>query len=164
MPRVPLVLTVLTLLQAAAPKKPVRATTDCKVTRIVDGDTIECAKLGSVRLIGIDAPERDEGDFYKESREALAALVKVRSTVQLERDVEDRDRYGRALRYVWVDGELVNWIMVSEGYAKAYRYPPNVQYAKAISAAQREAEEEELGLWEDGAFACLASDRRRKRC
>ncbi len=146
------------------PPKAARATTDCRVTRVVDGDTVHCDGLGSVRLIGIDAPERSQPPFYARSRDALLRLVPVGTRVALERDVEARDRNGRALGYLWLDGELVNWRLVQEGFAVTLTYPPNVQYADALAAAQRDAVRAKRGLWADDGFSCQPLQHRRGRC
>ncbi len=71
------------------------------MAQVIDGDTIVIEGGHHVRYIGIDASERDE-PLYREAKEANGALVKGK-TVRLERDVSDRDRYGRLLRYVYED-------------------------------------------------------------
>lgn len=157
------------VLQACAPKPrgpaaPARATTECRITRVVDGDTVHCRGLGSVRLIGIDAPERDQRPFSDVSRRALEQLAPVGAVVRLERDVEARDRFDRALGYLWRNGELVNWRMVHDGFAVTLTYPPNVQYVDALAAAQRDARATRRGLWADDGFACIPLEHRRGRC
>ncbi|MGH7428630.1 MAG: SgcJ/EcaC family oxidoreductase, partial [Candidatus Methylomirabilaceae bacterium] len=79
----------------SGPPRPVRATSDCTITRIVDGDTIECGRRGRIRLIGIDTPEADQEPFGSQATAALSALIQPGSAVQLELDVETRDRYDR---------------------------------------------------------------------
>lgn len=148
----------------AGPARPRRATTECRVARIIDGDTIECSPLGRIRLIGIDAPEESQKPFGAAAAEALQSLVPVGSGVELERDVELRDRYGRLLGYLWADGRLVNWLMVREGWAVTLTYPPNVQYVEALRDAQRSAQAERRGLWAVDGFACLPRDHRQGRC
>ena len=67
--------------------------------------------------------------------------------MDLEFDVERRDRYGRTLAYVWIGDELLNRTLVAEGYATVTTYPPNVKYVDRFTAAQREAREAGLGVW-----------------
>ena len=67
--------------------------------------------------------------------------------VELRKDVSDRDKYGRLLRYVFVDGIFVNKELVQEGFASAWAYPPDVKYQDEISAAQTEAQKNKAGLW-----------------
>lgn len=146
------------------PAAPVRTTTECVITRIIDGDTVDCQPGGRVRLIGMDTPEQGQRPYFEQATEAVAALIPRGSTVQLELDVEPRDRYGRILAYLWKDDQLVNWIMVREGWAVLLTYPPNVQYVDWFSRAQSLAREEQRGLWATGGFDCLPADRRARRC
>lgn len=123
----------------------------CTVTNVVDGDTIDvgsCADAGRVRLILIDAPELSGGArcFSKESTDYVAARLLGR-VVGLERDVSNVDRFGRYLRYAWVDGELFNERMVRDGYAALAVYPPDVKYRDRIAAAEAEAKAANRGLW-----------------
>jgi len=96
----------------SGPPGPVRQTSTCVISRVVDGDTIECSGVGRIRLIGMDTPEMSQGPYGALATEALAELTPVGSTVELELDVEPRDRYGRLLAYVWANGLMVNWALV----------------------------------------------------
>lgn len=124
--------------------------------RVVDGDTI-IVRLPNgarerVRYIGIDTPEtvHPEKPVEYMGREASAYNSKlVRSgELRLELDVEERDRHGRLLAYVWAGDVFVNQELVRAGYAQVSTYPPNVKYQDVFLAAQREAREKGLGLWE----------------
>lgn len=115
------------------------------VTHVIDGDTIEIEGGYHVRYIGIDTPEIGEL-YYGKAAEANRNLVEGKK-VHLEKDVEDKDEYGRLLRYVWVDDTMVNAELVSSGYAYSYSYPPNVKYQAYFLQLEREAREQELGLW-----------------
>lgn len=115
------------------------------VTRVIDGDTIEIGGGERVRYIGIDTPEVGE-PYYQEATEANRNLVEGRK-VRLEKDVEDRDEYGRLLRYVWVNDTMVNAELVRSGYAYSYSYRPNIRYQEYILQAEKEAREQKLGLW-----------------
>ncbi|MCX8024689.1 MAG: thermonuclease family protein, partial [Thermanaerothrix sp.] len=122
-----------------------------KVTRVIDGDTIEVEINGArfkVRYIGIDTPESTTQIEYfgKEAAARNQALVGGRE-VTLIKDVSETDRYGRLLRYVLVDKMFVNYELVRGGYANALRYPPDVACADVFQAAERQAREEGLGLW-----------------
>lgn len=148
----------------SGPARPRRETVSCTVTRIVDGDTIECASTGRVRLIGMDTPELSQPPFGRRASTALAALIPVGSEVRLEQDVGARDRSGRLLAYIWAGNTMVNWRMVREGWAVLLTYPPNVQYVDAFTDAERRAREEGRGLWATGGFDCRPVDRRGNRC
>jgi len=118
------------------------------VEKVVDGDTIMLRNGELVRLIGIDAPERGEKCFL-EAKNYLERFVAGR-TVLLERDVENRDRYGRLLRYVLVDGVNVNVEMVRQGFAKAYHIGANRKYERIIVQAEKTALRKGLQCWLDG--------------
>jgi endonuclease YncB( thermonuclease family) len=148
----------------AGPAAPVRATRPCRIARIVDGDTVQCDGIGPVRLIGVDAPERDQGAFGPAAADALADLLPRGSTVGLEPDVTARDQFGRVLGYLWREGRLVNWEMVRRGWAVTLTWPPNVQYASALSDAERLAERGRVGLWAHGGLECRPADHRAGKC
>ena len=65
----------------------------------------------------------------------------------LEKDVSETDRYGRLLRYVYVDDAMVNAVLVQEGYAQVSTYPPDVRYVDDFLALQRDAMDVGRGLW-----------------
>lgn len=121
------------------------------VTRVVDGDTIVIEGGKKVRYIGIDTPETVDPRkpvqcFGKEASARNKELV-LGKRVRLEKDITDADKYGRLLRYVYVDDEFVNLRLVEDGFAFSYTYPPDVKYQKKITKAQRQAREEKRGLW-----------------
>jgi len=140
----------------------------CRVTRIIDGDTFECAQRGmrfSVRLLGMDTPELAQRPFGAQARRALARHLPVRQSVILDMDVRETDRYGRVLAYVWNDSALmVNEELLREGVALVDIQPPNVKYAEVLRAAAREAREGSAGFWATPGFDCPPAEFRRKRC
>lgn len=148
----------------SGPTAPRRQTVACTVTRITDGDGIVCNRIGRVRLIGIDTPEMDQRPFGQQAAAALGEMIRVGSIVQLEPDVEARDRFGRVLAYVWVGRAMANWRMVREGWAVLLTYQPNVQYVEALTDAVGRAREEKRGLWATGGLDCSPPDHRRQRC
>lgn len=129
-----------------------------EVLRVVDGDTIEImfqGKKESVRLIGVDTPEtvHPSKPVQPYGPEA-SAFTKDRLTgkrVGLEFDVEQRDRYGRLLAYVWLGDQMFNEVLVKEGYAQIATFPPNVKYVDLFTRVQKEAREANRGLWGLGA-------------
>lgn len=143
---------------------PATAVEECTVTRLVDGDTLECAPAGRIRLTGIDAPERSQGPHHKAVMTAMARMLPVGSRVRLEGDREPRDRYRRRLAYIWHGGEMVNRRLVREGWALSVRFPPNVRHAASLDSAERLAREERRGLWAVDGFACRPQEHRRRRC
>ncbi len=128
--------------------------TEYRVTRIIDGDTIEVQKgiyLYTVRYIGIDTPETVHPSkpveyFGKEASEKNRELVESKA-VRLEKDVSETDKYGRLLRYVWFDDLMVNAELVRLGYAQVVTYPPDVKYQDLFLKLQKEARDAGRGLW-----------------
>lgn len=136
----------------------------CTVASVTDGDTIRCTDGTRVRLLGIDSPERAQGDEYHSARAALLRYLPPGETVRLEHDVRPLDQYRRTLAYVWAGDTLVNEAMVREGWAVLYTVPPNVRYVDRLRAAEREARDARRGLWRDGEVECRPADFRRDKC
>jgi micrococcal nuclease len=141
---------------------------DIAVVRVYDGDTIKVANGEKVRLVGIDTPESGENkklfrdaarsgqdiqDIMKMGRRASAftkGLLDGRR-VRLEFDIQQRDKYGRLLAYVYRvdDGLFINAEIVRSGYAYPMTIPPNVRHADEFKALFREARKAGKGLWAD---------------
>lgn len=142
-----------------APDRPTGPTEDATLVRVVDGDTIRVLVDGveeRVRYIGIDTPELNAGapatpDPYAAAATDANARLLAQGRLVLEKDVSERDRYGRLLRNAWVERDgawtLVNLALVAEGYAQVSTYPPDVKYVDVLVAAQRAAREDGRGLW-----------------
>jgi len=147
-----------------APKYAIKAT-EAKVVRCVDGDTIEVemdGKTEKVRLIGIDTPEtvhpsKPVEAYGKEASDYTKSKLEGK-TVFLEMDVQERDKYGRVLAYVWLyqpykidEGEIrakmFNAQLLLDGYAQISTYPPNVKYVDYFTECQKEARDGDKGLW-----------------
>jgi micrococcal nuclease len=132
------------------------STTDARVLRVVDGDTILVAvgaRQERVRYIGVDTPETVKPHtrvqcFGKRASAANRRLVDGRE-VRLVADVEARDRYGRLLAYVYRanDGLFVNEALIRGGYATTMSIAPNVRYADRFAALARQARDAGQGLW-----------------
>ncbi|MDQ2654736.1 MAG: thermonuclease family protein [Chloroflexota bacterium] len=125
-----------------------------------DGDTIEVwlnNRHERVRLVGIDTHEvgggyQQEECFGPEASRFLKALLNVGGEIWIERDIEDRDQYGRLLRWVWADfgtGQvyLLNEAMLRAGFAERYRNTPNDLYLEELLDAEAFAQDYQLGLW-----------------
>lgn len=122
------------------------------VARVIDGDTLVLENGETVRLIGVDAPEIGKngrpGQPYSEQAKAFVRRLAEGKAVRLERDAQERDRYGRLLAYVYLpDGTMLNERLLAEGYALKMTIPPNVRYAERLMAAERRARDEGRGLW-----------------
>jgi micrococcal nuclease len=125
-----------------------------RVVRVIDGDTILVSLDGReerVRYIGVDTPETVAPDrpvecFGAEASEANRKLV-AGKVVELERDVSERDQFGRLLRYVYVDGVFVNEELLRRGYATAVTFPPDVRESARFRDLERRARQAGQGLW-----------------
>ncbi len=104
-----------------------------------------------MRYIGVNTPEvhhptKGEQPGGREATEVNRSLVQGQ-TVRLELDVQERDRYGRLLTYVYVRDMMVNTELARRGYAQVMTVPPNIRYQERFLALQREAREQKRGLW-----------------
>ncbi|HMB17445.1 MAG TPA: thermonuclease family protein [Candidatus Paceibacterota bacterium] len=116
-----------------------------KVTKVIDGDSFVAENGEEVRLIGVDAPEYSQ-PYSKEAVNFLKGLI-LNEEVKLEKDIRNRDRYGRLLRYVYLEDMFVNLELVRFGYANIYSYPPDVKYQDQIIEAEKKAKQAEAGFW-----------------
>ncbi len=132
------------------------ASTAPLVTRVIDGDTIEVDIDGTiykVRYIGLDTPELDD------KRPELCALAQEATrynrklvegkTIRLEKDISETDRYGRLLRYVYVDDIFVNAELVRQGLAWAKVYEPDTKYQDYLEELEAEAKQASKGIWRE---------------
>lgn len=139
-----------------------------RVIRVVDGDTAVIRVKNQdqkVRFIGMDTPEynpkRDISEPWgKEATEFTRSLLENK-IVYLEKDASDTDKYGRWLRYIWLNppenpnhpsyeeikNKMVNGILVRNGYARAKEYKPDVKYTSIMRDIEKEAKIEKIGLW-----------------
>lgn len=134
-----------------------RATHDATpavVLRVLDGDTIEVrvdGRVEVVRLLGVDTPETHHPtkpvQCYGPEAAAYTEMRLLGRRVTLEDDVERRDLYDRRLAYVSIDGERFNDELLREGYARLLVIPPNGAHARAMLAAELDAQRVGRGLW-----------------
>ncbi len=140
------------------------ATIPAVVEKVVDGDTawfvLDGGAREKVRFIGVDTPESttQHEPFGKEAAAYTASLLGVGERVALELDVDERDRYGRLLAYVWLTPpataddrdartRMLNAMLVEKGFATVLTVPPNVEYVDVFVALQLEARTARRGLW-----------------
>jgi micrococcal nuclease len=129
-----------------------------RVARVVDGDTIRVALPSgeeAVRYIGIDTPESVKPgspvECFARRASAFNERLVAGERVRLVRDVEERDRYGRLLAYVYRarDGLFVNAELVRRGYATVATFPPNVAHERDFRRLARRARMSGRGLWSE---------------
>lgn len=151
---------------------------EAKVVNIIDGDTIDVVitngETERVRLILVDTPEskgkyEDNPEPYAIAAYEFTKTMLLDKTIWLEKGIEERDRYGRLLAYVWLDnvvlneeveeekevaiiGEKVgkitlNELLVKEGFARVAVFPPNTKYVDEMEKTQKNAKKNKKGLW-----------------
>lgn len=124
-----------------------------RVTRVIDGDTID-VRIGDisyrVRYIGVNTPESDQV-CYDEATDANAILVRDQ-TVTLVKDTSETDQYGRLLRYVYVGDTFVNASLVRDGWAESVEYPPDTARASEFRGLERDAAAANRGCHPSGIF------------
>ena len=129
---------------------------EAQLIRVVDGDTIVVEineKEYKVRLIGIDTPESVASQEYldkigKENTQTgidasnyTKKILENVTTIYLEKDVSDTDKYNRLLRYVWIEKpndinidtistQMLNGILLKNGIAQIATYQPDVKYVE----------------------------------
>lgn len=152
-----------------------------RVVEVHDGDTVSVIigkKKERVRLIGIDAPELSQRPWGARAKKHLKELLNLSGwRVTLEFDVEERDKYGRLLAYLWTTDErghpkkpqdflgppvLINLEMLKDGYAVLFTFPPNVKYVDALRDGQRLGREKGLGIWGKKGLKEMPEDYRRQ--
>ena len=131
------------------------ATAEWTVVRVVDGDTIDVARGGgdtdTIRLLGINTPETHHPtkpvECFGPEAAAFTEEHLTGRSVQLEDDIERRDRYGRRLAYVVVDGERFNDELLRRGYARLLVIEPNHAHARTMLSEELDAKRAGRGLW-----------------
>lgn len=125
-----------------------------KVERVVDGDTLRLADGRSVRLIGLNAPERARNGqaaqpFAEAARRRLQLLVEANGgRVGLRPGEPARDHYGRTLAHVYDDaGRNLEAQLLAEGLAYQVAFEPASGLVDCQRQAERQARGGRLGLW-----------------
>ena len=128
---------------------------EARVVRAVDGDTLVVAfadgHTDTIRVLGVDTPEthdpRKPVQCFGPEAAAYTARRLTGRVVRLESDVETRDRYGRRLAYVYLDGELFEDELLLRGYARLLVIQPNTAHARTLLTDELAARRDRRGLW-----------------
>ncbi len=133
-----------------------------KVVRVIDGDTYIISSGEKVRMLGIDAPEMSTY-FGNDAKLYLKHLIEGK-TVRIKDDImnQDKDRYGRLLRYTYLNNQDINLRMVCDGYAIAYT---RFKFSKKSSYihCQNTATKEKLGMWATKGASQLFKQKKEKK-
>ncbi len=142
---------------------------EARVVRVVDGDTVVANVDGveeKIRFVLVNTPEsvhpKKGVEYYGKEASDFTKMNLEDKTIYLEKDVSDRDRYGRMLRYIWlkrpatneptdeeIEQYMFNAILLKKGFANLSTFPPDVKYVDLFARLEREARENNLGLWGD---------------
>jgi endonuclease YncB( thermonuclease family) len=154
-------------------QKDIQKLTKVQILQVYDGDTAEVlfedGQKEKVRFLNIDTPEthhpRIGRQCYGSTASALTAKLLGKKTVYLERDIENKDKYDRLLRHIYLQNPekpneflFINLYLVGEGYAHTLIIKPNITNADIFTRAQDFAKSSGKGLWS----ACTESDFKRK--
>jgi micrococcal nuclease len=122
--------------------------TSAVIAQVTDGDTVQLEGGEKVRYLGVDTPETyGQVDCYGPEAKAFNTDLVEGQRVDLEYDAECRDKYGRLLAYVTLNGQMVNRVLLERGYARVLIIPPNGKYAEDFEELEREARSAGVGLW-----------------
>lgn len=136
---------------------------DTKISRIVDGDTVELSSGEKIRLIGVDTPEKfgevDTGEFEGVENKTCLKEYAYKATKFMEENLEskrvnmskdyllgNKGSYGRKLRYIENDGKDYNKILVKKGLARVYTEKSSIRMDSYIEE-KRQARQDKKGLW-----------------
>ena len=114
------------------------------IIEVLDGDTFVTETGEYVRLIGVDAPEKNKS-FYNASKDFLSLLI-LNKTIMLEADEDNKDKYGRLLRYAYAGNVSVNVELVKQGYAVPLFISPNFKHKPEIEQARNECLKNKVNL------------------
>lgn len=139
-----------------------------KVLYAVDGDTIWVdidGKEEKIRFVGVNTPELakdgNPAEFMAEEAKNFTSNALRNKEIYLEKDVTDRDKYDRMLRYIWlekptlnptkedIEEKNLNGILVKNGYAYSNYYKPDTKYQKYLDKIEKSAQDKGLGIWSD---------------
>jgi len=124
-----------------------------ELIKVIDGDTIIVKINGeekSVRLIGIDTPEKNECFEKEATRKAKELMENKKIKLEADNTQDDKDKYDRLLRYIYLeDGTLINKKLIEEGFGTEYTYKVVYKFQTEFKGAEKMAKEEKIGMWAD---------------
>lgn len=127
------------------------------IIKVIDGDTVKIelpnGNEETVRLLLIDTPEtvhptKAVQPFGPEASQFSKKLMPANSKIEVELGINERDKYGRLLAYLYVDDKMVNKLLLEKGLARvAYIYVPNTKYLDEFEIIQKKAQKKAIGIW-----------------
>ncbi|MGG3468890.1 thermonuclease family protein [Neobacillus pocheonensis] len=149
------------------------------IVKNIDGDTVEIGlngKVEKIRMLCVDTPETHHPrlgvqPFGPEASNYTKKILSVGTKVEIEPGIGGgRDKYGRLLAYIYINGKMFNEMLLEQGLARvAYIYAPNTKYVDEFYTIQKEAQKKGIGIWsienyaqEDGYHSTTAQGGREK--
>lgn len=125
-----------------------------QIVQVIDGDTVVTSLGEKIRYVGVNTPEihhpyKKVECFGQEAKEKNQELV-LNKKVLLKRDISDKDKYGRLLRFVYVADLFVNDFLVRNGFANVSSFPPDISQKEVFLNSEKYARENQLGFWSPG--------------
>lgn len=126
------------------------------VHKVIDGDTIKVefsgGKIETVRLLLIDTPESVKPKtpvmpFGEEASNFMKKTLIKGTVIEIEKGIEERDKYGRLLAYVWADGKNINKELLKKGLARVAYVQSDTKYLEEFKKAEEKAKKERKGIW-----------------
>ena len=150
-----ILLSLLFLVSCQSQNKSAIIPSDVKLARVVSGQTLEVLGMGTqpnltsqIRLIGLDAPDIRQLPWGEDAKQLVETLIGgANQAVNLEFDLEAKDKFNRTLAYVWKDKLLLNEEVVKQGYALFVARSPNHKYDQRLERAQQWARIMGKGIW-----------------
>lgn len=113
-----------------------------QVTRIVDGDTLKTDDGQTLRLLGINTPEKNQ-PYYQEAKQFLVTLIQNK-TIRIES--HGTGKYSRTLSYIFLNNQNINTQLLNNGLATLYYYDKDSHYDE-LKRAEEFARLNQLGIW-----------------
>lgn len=120
-----------------------------KLQKCIDGDTANFSKIGKARFLYIDTPESTNRiqPYGKTASNYTCTSLKHAKKIQVQYDGPKKDKYGRTLVWVWVDGKLLQKKLIDKGYVKGFYDYGTYSYEKTLRNAQVNAKKKRVGIW-----------------
>lgn len=118
------------------------------VSQVIDGDTIRLEDGRRIRYINVDTPEIEEEECFASQASKINQELVEGKLVRLELDVNEMDRFGRFLAYVYLEDEtFVNQYLLESGAGKYHLDTVNLKYTFVLVETAQKAHGDKKGLW-----------------
>ena len=120
-----------------------------RLQQCIDGDTAKFSGVGKTRFLYVDTPEStiQKEAYGKEASNYTCTMLKRAKSIQLQYDGVRKDKYQRTLAWVWVDGKLLQLLLVQKGYVEKFYDYGTYSYEAQLRAAQQKAIATKVGMW-----------------